>query len=125
MKNNKVTQDNLDITWQDFSDHVTNLNSELVKNERFADVILVSDDLVEFKAQKVILSGCSQVVIDILKNDAEYIHLQRIKSTTGLRLIISSLYFGRISIFKDDRILRYHFGLKIVCAYDEMVGLPS
>ena len=82
MKNNKVTQDNLDITWQDFSDHVTNLNSELVKNERFADVILVSDDLVEFKAQKVILSGCSQVVIDILKNDAEYIHLQRIKSTT-------------------------------------------
>ena len=77
MKNNKVTQDNLDITWQDFSDHVTNLNSELVKNERFADVILVSDDLVEFKAQKVILSGCSLVVSDILKNDTEYIHLQR------------------------------------------------
>ena len=113
MKNSKVTQDNLDITWQDFSDHVTNLNSELVKNERFADVILVSDDLVEFKAQKVILS------IFISKG---------IKSTTGLKLIINSLYFGRISISKDDCIL-YIISLwvesTIEYAYYEMVGLPS
>ena len=103
MKNNKVTQDNLDITWQDFSDHVTNLNSELVKNERFADVILVSDDLVEFKAQKVILSGCSQVVIDA---DAEYIHLLRddIKKNKTADLVKIALLGGRGS----EQLLNFH-----------------
>ena len=93
MNNNKMTQDNLDITWQNFSGHVTNIINALVTNERFTDVTLVSDDLAEFKAHKVILSGCSQLLNNILKINPEdkVIYLQGIKST-GLKLILDFMY---------------------------------
>ena len=81
-----MTQDNLDITWQNFSGHVTNIISELVENEKFTDVTLVSDDFTEFKAHNP---------------EDKFIHLQGIKST-GLRLILDFMYFGKISISKDE-----------------------
>merc|ERR1712126_415407 len=102
MGNIMMTQDNLDITWQDFSGHVSNIINELGKNERFTDVTLVSVDLIEFKAHKVILSGSSQLLSDILEKDANQpIYLQGIKSS-GLRLILDFMYFGKITIPKDQ-----------------------
>ena len=57
------------LTWHTYSDHLKSMMKELMMNEDFADVTLVTEDKKQIKAHINILSACSPVFKDILKKD--------------------------------------------------------
>jgi len=54
-------QDNLNVQWEDFSDHLRSMLHDMLRTTEFTDVTLICDDQREFQAHKVILSACSPV----------------------------------------------------------------
>ena len=57
------------LTWNAYSDHLRDMMKELMMNDEFADVTLVSEDKKHIKAHRNILCACSPVFKDILKLD--------------------------------------------------------
>ena len=57
------------LTWHTYSDHLKSMIKELMMNEDFSDVTLVTEDKKQIKAHINILSACSPVFNDILKKD--------------------------------------------------------
>ena len=57
------------LTWHTYSDHLKNMMKELMMNEDFSDVTLVTEDKKEIKANINILSACSPVFKGILKKE--------------------------------------------------------
>ena len=55
------------LTWHTYSDHLRSMMKELMLNEDFADVTLVTEDKKHINANINILSTCSPVFRDILK----------------------------------------------------------
>ena len=54
-------QEKSSLTWNAYSDHLRDMMKELMMNDDFADVTLVSEDRKQIKAHKNILSACSPV----------------------------------------------------------------
>ena len=52
--------------WQSFQSHLQTSNNELYHTKQFADVTLVSDDMVKFPAHKTILAASSKVFKSLL-----------------------------------------------------------
>ena len=57
------------LTWQNYSDHLKTMMKQLMINEDFADVTLVTEDKKHIKANIGILSACSPVFKDFLKKE--------------------------------------------------------
>ena len=57
------------LTWHTYADHLKGMMKELMINEDFSDVTLVTEDKIQIKANINILSACSPVFKDILKKD--------------------------------------------------------
>ena len=58
-------QEKYSLTWQNYSDHLMNM----MMNENFSDVTLITNDKKQIKANMHILSACSPVFKDILKKE--------------------------------------------------------
>ena len=58
-----------DLKWKTYSDHLVGVFKDLGEEGHFADVTLVSDDQVQTKAHKVVLSACSPVLKTLLLNN--------------------------------------------------------
>ena len=55
-----------DIKWESFPNHLVGSFRDLLEEQHFADVTLVSDDQIQTKAHKVVLSACSPVLKTLL-----------------------------------------------------------
>ena len=62
------------LTWPTYSDHVKGMMKELMMNEDFSDVTLVTEDKKQIKANISVLSACSPVFKDILKVHIDSVH---------------------------------------------------
>ena len=62
-------QEEYSLTWQNYSDHLRSMMKELMLNEDFSDVTLVTEDKKQIKANINILSTCSPVFKDILSKE--------------------------------------------------------
>ena len=58
-----------DVKWKTFQDHLVGVFKELGEEGHFADVTLVSDDQVQTRAHKVVLSACSSYFKNLLKGE--------------------------------------------------------
>ena len=65
----KMHPEKYSLTWDTYSDHLKSMMKELMMNEDYADVTLVTEDKKQMKANINILSACSPVFKDILKKD--------------------------------------------------------
>ena len=84
-----------DLKWKTYSDHLVGVFKELGEDGNFADVTLVSDDQVQTKAHKVVLSACSPVLKTLLVNNPHshpLLYLRGIKQTFSLQ----KSYFTKI-----------------------------
>ena len=61
----KMHQEKYSLTWHTYSDHLRSMMKELMMNEDFADVTLITEDKKQIKANINILSACSPVFKDI------------------------------------------------------------
>ena len=91
------------LTWNDFSDHLIDMMKELMKNDNFSDVTLVTEDKKHMKAHKNVLSACSPVFKDLISFDKisnSIIYLRGIHFSE-LESIIQFIYCGEATINEE------------------------
>ena len=91
------------LTWNAYSDHLRDMMKELMMNDDFADVTLVSEDRKHIKAHKNILSACSPVFKDIVKLDQSaksMIYLRGI-NFSELESIMQFIYLGEATFYEE------------------------
>ena len=69
-----MPQENCNITWHTYSDHLKEMMTDLRTFGSFTDVTLISDDNKESKAHRTILSACSPVLKNILQMNSNDSH---------------------------------------------------
>ena len=92
------------LSWNDFQTTISNSLSSFQKDGDFHDVTLVTEDMKQLKAHKVILSACSEFFKTILKaNDHSHplIYLNGVDST-NMQFILEYMYHGKVSIYQDQ-----------------------
>ena len=65
-------QEKYSLKWHTYSDHLRRMMKELMMNEDFSDVTLVTEDKKQIKGNISILSACSPVFKDILKKEKKF-----------------------------------------------------
>ena len=91
------------LTWHTYSDHLEDMMKEMMMNDDFADVTLVSEDKKHIKAHKIILSACSPVFKDIVKlekNTNTFIFLKGI-NFSDLEPIMQFIYVGEATLNEE------------------------
>ena len=90
--------------WNTYTDHLREMFHEMLKTSELADVTLVSDDLRQFKAHKIVLSACSAVFKQILKDlpqNSSVIYLRGIQHQE-MESILQFMYLGETT-FDQER----------------------
>ena len=91
------------LRWNDFENNVTESFATLREEADFFDVTLVTEDLVQLFAHKVVLSSCSSVFKQLLKSSSHphpVLFLRGVRSK-ALEYILDFIYSGKIDIFQD------------------------
>ena len=92
-------QEKYSLTWHAYSDHLKSMIKELMMNEDYSDVILVTEDKKQIKANINILSACSPFFKDILKKEknsstiiylcgVQYSEMKSIRDHTSITLSV-------------------------------------
>ena len=92
------------LIWHTFSEHLPLIFKELFEEEKYSDVTLVSDDQIQFKAHKIVLSACSPVFKKIIDNNPSQhplIYLRGIQSYE-MESILQFMYLGE-GRFQNER----------------------
>ena len=91
------------LTWDLYSDHLKIMMKELMMNEDFSDVTLVTEDRKHIKANIHILSSCSPFFKDILKkekNSSAMMYLRGIQSSE-MESIMQFIYLGEATFYEE------------------------
>ena len=97
--------DKYSLTWDAYSDYLRNMMKELMMNDDFSDVTLVTEDKKYIKAHKNILSACSTVFKDIVKLDQSAKQIIFLKGIyfSEFESIIQFIYLGKATFYEEDR----------------------
>ena len=98
-----MAQEKYSLTWHTYSDHLKGMMKELMMNEEFSDVTLVTDDKKHIKGNISILSACSPVFKDILKkerNSNQILYLRDIQFTE-MESIMQFIYLGEATFYEE------------------------
>lgn len=91
-----MSEEKYSIQWPNYSDHLKSMMKELMMNEDFSDVTLITDDRKHIKANINILSACSPLFKEILKkekNSNQIIYLRGIQFFE-MESIMQFIYLG-------------------------------
>ena len=91
------------LTWHNYSDHLKSMMKELMMNEDFSDVTLVTEDKKQIKANISILSACSPIFRDILKrekNSSTIMFLRGIQYSE-IESILQFIYLGEATFYEE------------------------
>ena len=91
------------LTWHTYTDHLKNMMKELMMNEDFYDVTLVTEDKKHIKANINILSACSPIFKDILKrekNTSTILYLRGIQYSE-IESILQFIYLGEATFYEE------------------------
>ena len=92
-------QEKYSLTWHTYSDHLKSMMKELMMNEEFSDVTLVTEDKKQIKANISVLSSCSPIFRDILKkekNSSTIMYLRGVQYAE-IESILQFIYLGEAS----------------------------
>ena len=103
--NGRAMDKKYDLKWKSFNEHLVGVFRDLGEEGHFTDVTLVSDDQVQTRAHKIVLSACSPVLKNLLVNNPHshpLLYLRGIKQSE-LLAILKFMYIGETQI-NEDRI---------------------
>ena len=91
------------VTWHTYSDHLKSMMKELMMNEDFSDLTLVTEDKKQVKANINILSACSPVFKDFLKKDKNLNPIMYLRGIqfSEMESIIQFLYLGEATFYEE------------------------
>ena len=88
------------LSWSTFSRHLAQLSRELHSEKYFSDVTLVSDDLVQTEAHRIILSASSPLLKSLLTispRGQTQLFLKGVKHQQ-LEAVLKFLYYGEVQV---------------------------
>ena len=91
------------ISWETFPQHLHDMMREMYEKDKYPDVTLISDDQIQFKAHKIVLSACSTVlqkIIDSNPGQHPLIYLRGIRSNE-LESILQFMYLGEARFYRE------------------------
>ena len=97
----RMTRYNL--TWESFSEHLRLVFKNMFEDEKTADITLICDDQIQFKAHKIVLSACSPVfkkIIDSNPSQHPLIYLRGIQSYE-MESILQFMYLGEAKFYYE------------------------
>ena len=96
--------DKLSITWGKFQSNLSSTFSSLRSSQYFTDVTLVSDDLQQVEAHKLVLTACSGYFGSILKRSTHPHPLLCLEGVSSAQLshILQYIYNGEIMLNQED-----------------------
>ena len=98
-----MCQEKYNLTWVSYTDHLKSMMKELMMNEDFSDVTLVTEDKKQIKANINILSACSPVFKDILKKEkgsTQIMYLRGIQFSE-MESIMQFIYLGEATFYEE------------------------
>lgn len=104
------------LTWNDFQTNLTHSFSKLRTDTDLTDVTLISDDLEQVQAHRVVLSSCSVFFEHIFKKNKGEKHLSLYLcdiQTEDLKNVLDYIYNGQVKIFQEDLDRFLHIAQKI------------
>ena len=96
-------QEKYSLTWQTYSDHLKSMMKELMMNEDFSDVTLLTEDKKQIRANISVLSACSPVFKDVLKkekNTNQIMYLRGIQYSE-MESIMQFIYLGEATFYEE------------------------
>ena len=89
------------LEWHSYADHLRNMMKEMLMNDSFSDVILVTEDKKHIKAHLNILSACSPFFKDILEKQNNSIIYLRGIYFEEVESIMQFIYLGKTSLKEE------------------------
>ena len=89
--------------WDAFPDHLVGVFRDLGEEGHFADVTIVSDDLIQMQTHKVVLSACSPVLKSLLvtnQHSNPMLYLRGIKHSE-LQALLKFMYNGETEVLEE------------------------
>ena len=117
-----MNSETYNLSWNEFIKCASNTFKELHCETEFADVTLVSDDLKQIKAHKVILSACSSILKKILQQKPQQhpiIYLTGV-GYKEMQSMVNFMYLGQTEVEQVDL---NHF-LEVAAKFD-VIGLEQ
>ena len=101
----KMYEDQVTYTSNSFKDDLLQHRQELFLRRQFADVTLVSDDMIPFRAHRSVLGLSSQLLNSLFEitNEPKQVLFLKGVSSTQLESILQYIYIGEISV-KTDKV---------------------
>ena len=115
-------QETYSLKWHTYSDHLKTMMKDLMMNEDFSDVTLVTEDKKQIKANINILSSCSPVFKDTLKREkysSPIMYLRGIQYSE-MESIMQFIYLGEATVCEErlDELLAVAKSLEIKQLYN-------
>ena len=101
-----MSSEKFSLSWSEFDFNAGSSFKTLLGDTTFTDVVLVSDDMKEIQAHKIILRSVSQFFRNILGKLLNQRPLLFLKGIQNLELlpIVNFIYLGRTEVAQDDLI---------------------
>merc|ERR1719186_453240 len=95
------------LNWDNFEDYLSTTTQNLLTDEYFTDVTLVSEDHKPFRAHKIILSACSPVLQTLLLMNAPSFTQQTVLYLRGvhsqeMEALLEFIYLGKTNVSHDN-----------------------
>ena len=100
----KMSSEEFSLSWGQFGSSIKTAFKNLLNDQHFTDVTLVSEDNKQIKAHKVILSSSSKFFNQILLDNPHQHPLLFLKgiSHSDLLAIVKFIYLGQTEVAQDD-----------------------
>ena len=91
------------LAWNSFHGHLASIFHNLLTENSFSDVTLVTDDQTQFKAHKFVLTACSPILKNLLLHNAHPNPLLYLRGVgkQELQCILQFMYLGETKIEQD------------------------
>merc|ERR1712189_169580 len=103
-KGYKMSQEQFNLNWHTYSDHLKEMMLNLMESNETADVTLVCEDKTKFKAHKFVLMSCSPVfqsiINDLPKISDSVIYLRGVLAQE-MKSILQFMYLGQATFYHD------------------------
>ena len=98
----RMNQEKYNLNWHNYSEHLKEMLHNMMKSDELTDVTLVCDDKMQLKAHKVVLSACSPVFKNIIKDvpaKKSIIYLRGIQHQE-MESILEFMYLGVATLYQ-------------------------
>merc|ERR1712126_698467 len=103
-RNLKMSQEQFNLNWHTYNDHLKEMMQNLMKSNETADVTLMCEDKIQFKAHKFVLNSCSpifQTIINDLPRKENPVIFLRGVFAQEMKSILQFMYLGQATFYQE------------------------